>query len=286
MDGQIVPKSEAFELQGRDGATYRPMYPRDPLLPACESVNCHCIHRGIVNKDILGMSYEERKKLQQEIIDNDDGEWEKELDASNRAKAGIDISSEHESSKVKYDYASTVIDKKSIASATYRKKYSTLPETRKVQRKVASEARTMLRHRSGSKYEDLAFINSSTGETLTQTNCKTAGKVSPTRNMKKMIKNADENTIIGIHNHPTSSVPSIDDLEAAVQMKYKYGIVACHDGTVYKYNVVGELNSPKADGGLDKLQRAKYIEDEAERAAAVKKAVTILKDSGVEMEVL
>jgi hypothetical protein len=90
MDGQVVPKTEAFELRGRDGNTYRPMYPRDPLLPACETINCHCIHRGIANKDILGMSYEDRKKMQEDFVASDDKAWEKELDAKNKAKAGIE----------------------------------------------------------------------------------------------------------------------------------------------------------------------------------------------------
>ena len=36
------------------------------------------------------MSLEEREALQQKIIDEDDGEWEKELDARNRKLSGID----------------------------------------------------------------------------------------------------------------------------------------------------------------------------------------------------
>ena len=36
---------------------------------------------------ILGMSLEERKQLQQKIIDEMDDDWEKELDAKNRARA-------------------------------------------------------------------------------------------------------------------------------------------------------------------------------------------------------
>lgn len=90
MNGKIVPKNEPFTLEGADGVTYYPMYPRDQSLPPGESVNCHCIHRGIANADILGLSLEERKRLQQEAIDADDGEWEKELDARNKAKAGIE----------------------------------------------------------------------------------------------------------------------------------------------------------------------------------------------------
>lgn len=89
MNGVIVPKDEPFVLEGADGVTYYPMYPRDPSLPPGESVNCHCIHRGVVNDDILGLPLEERKRLQQEAIDAMDDEWEKELDAKNKAKAGI-----------------------------------------------------------------------------------------------------------------------------------------------------------------------------------------------------
>lgn len=89
MDGQIVPKKEPFELKGTDGKTYPPMYPRDPCLPPGESVNCHCIHRGIAADDAIGMSLEERRRLQQKYIEEDDAAWKKELDEQNKAKAGI-----------------------------------------------------------------------------------------------------------------------------------------------------------------------------------------------------
>ena len=75
MDGQLVKKDEPFVLKGKDGNTYYPMYPRDPLLPAGESVNCHCIHRGIPSEAVLGYSYDERKKMQQQYIKNDDVQW-------------------------------------------------------------------------------------------------------------------------------------------------------------------------------------------------------------------
>ena len=90
MSGQIVPKNEPFTLVGADGGTYYPQYPRDPILPASESVNCHCIHRGIVSEKILGLSIEERRRLQAEAIAEMDAAWEAELNAKNRAKAGIE----------------------------------------------------------------------------------------------------------------------------------------------------------------------------------------------------
>lgn len=90
MSGQIVPKNEPFTLTGADGSTYYPQYPRDPILPASESVNCHCIHRGIASEKKLGLSIEERRRLQAEAIAEMDAAWEAELNAKNKAKAGIE----------------------------------------------------------------------------------------------------------------------------------------------------------------------------------------------------
>ncbi len=90
MDGQIVPKGSPYNLHGADGGIYYPMYPRDPSLPPGERINCHCLSQPVVNADVLGLSLEERQKLQREAIDAMDDAWEKELDAKNRAKAGIE----------------------------------------------------------------------------------------------------------------------------------------------------------------------------------------------------
>ncbi len=89
LDGTIVAKNELFTISAPTG-TYEAMFPRDTSLPASERVNCHCVHRAIVNDDILGLSVEERRTLQQQSIDEDNGLWEAELDAQNRAAAGIE----------------------------------------------------------------------------------------------------------------------------------------------------------------------------------------------------
>lgn len=89
MDGQRVPKDAPFTLTGIKGGTYEPMYPRDIILPPEERINCHCICQPVVSEDILGLPLEERQRLQQEAIDTMDDEWERELDARNKAKAGI-----------------------------------------------------------------------------------------------------------------------------------------------------------------------------------------------------
>lgn len=90
LNGAIVGKEQPFKLLGQDGMAYAPMFPRDTTLPPGESVNCHCIHRAIVSEEILGLPLEERKRLQEQAIAQDDRKWEQELDARNRARAGIE----------------------------------------------------------------------------------------------------------------------------------------------------------------------------------------------------
>ena len=229
------------------------------------------------------MSYKDWKKS---FVDGDEMDMSQEKpNTQNREKAWIE-SDERESSKPKYASQKSVINRKQIASAKYRRKYDALPEDMDIQRKACGSAREMLKHRSGTKYEDLVFIDSVTGKSKARTDFNKEFCVSPSKKMIEMIENADHYTIIGIHNHPHSSVPSIDDLYCAKERKYKYGIVACHDGTVYKYSVHEEINDPMVNSGLDLLEKAKYNENKNERMNMMNNALKILRDGGIEMEVL
>lgn len=87
MNGQEVLKNEPFELIGRDGETYHPMYPRDPSLPAAESVNCHCIMQMVTDPNIFALPPEERRRIAEQARKNvqaTEDEWSKEL--TERAK--------------------------------------------------------------------------------------------------------------------------------------------------------------------------------------------------------
>ncbi|MCR5823754.1 MAG: phage head morphogenesis protein [Lachnospiraceae bacterium] len=84
MDGQIVKKDEPFTLVGADGAVYYPMYPMDSMLPAGETINCGCIEQPIVSEDVLGLSLEERQRLQEEAIAELDEDFDRQLDEQNK----------------------------------------------------------------------------------------------------------------------------------------------------------------------------------------------------------
>lgn len=279
MNGQIVAKEKTFTLHGRDGSTYHPMYPRDANLPVAEVINCHCTHIPIVNDEVLGMSLEERQKLQQQIIDEDDAKWEKELDAKNKAKAGI-FDTENEVPRTK-DLKPLEVDKAAVGSNAYRKNlYNSIDETPKIKRSVRDSVGKIYKHRSGSDMEDLYFINSSTGSIRTSTKGDEPGICHPTKSMKKMLADAEEGTIIGIHNHPRNSAPSLPDIMVAAERKYKYGIVACHDGTLYKYSVTGEVNKPMAESLLAIYEKREYSKIDGKILSQMK------KDAGIEMEVI
>lgn len=282
MDGQIVPKAEPFVLTGRDGGTYYPMYPRDTELPPFESINCHCIHVPVTNDDVLGMSYEERKKMQEDFIAADDSEWEKELDAQNRIRSIGSTESEEDRRGGNKSYEVNI---EYIQSKEYGKKFKNFNESDDVQRKMRASATRMLTRRSGTEYEDMTFIDSNTGKTRSQRKATKIREVEPTAIMKKMCEDADDYTIISMHNHPGSTTPSLKDITTCRDRKYKYGLVICHDGTIYKYAARGEINLAIIDGGLDYLERTRYISDIDECEKKRKRALEILLEGGVEMEV-
>ena len=189
----------------------------------------------------------------------------------NRSRAFM----EKEESKRKYKYKDTVVNTSEIGSAGYRRKFTNITGENKISRVLWENALDMLDHRSGTKYEDLAFVDSKTGDAKINKNYDKENTASPSKSMKKMLRDADANTIIAIHNHPGSSAPSYSDLVVCKNRKYKYGLVVCHDGTIYKYSVDDKkFNKPMAISAVDLLLKNGYTKE-------VKKQ---LKDAGVSLE--
>ena len=95
--------------------------------------------------------------------------------------------------------------------------------------------------------------------------------------MEEMLKAAKPYSIIGIHNHPGSTPPSLADFRVCMKRKYKCGVVVCHDGKIYKYSV----NESKYDEVVAALALARL--DEEGYNINVKR---MFEDSGIDMEVL
>ena len=101
-------------------------------------------------------------------------------------------------------------------------------------------------------------------------------KANMNKQMKQLLEESEPETIIAIHNHPGSSVPSLADLMTCVKRGYNFGLVACHDGKVYKYWVdKNKFNSVNAGFALDRMETQGYD----------KEVRTWLEQAGVYLEV-
>lgn len=249
LDGQIREVDEPFELGGM-----KAMYPGDFGDPA-EDCNCRC---QLLQRARLALDEDELKTMKQRAeyfgLDKSD-------DLADFKKKYLHAAQEES----KYLYDATVINPV-IKTAKYRNLYNNLDESTDVQRTACERARTMLNHRNGTKFEDLTFIDSVTGKHLTRDDYNVENEVMPSRRMRSMVTKNEPYTIIAVHNHPGSSVPSIADIESAYRHKYKYGVVACHNGTVMKYEVLGEYNEVIVGILLDNANKNLYNGNEEELA--------------------
>lgn len=184
---------------------------------------------------------------------------------------------EKEESKPKYLYKDTVVKKSLLKSSAYRKKFNQISGSTKINRIAWNISKDMLNHRSGTRFEDLAFVNIVNGQYAVNKDYEVENKAKMNKPMKQLLEESESGTIIAIHNHPGSSVPSIPDIRACIQRGYKKGIIACHDGKVYVYSVDPErYNEPIAMSTLDRLEKKGYTKEVVKR----------FKDAGMSLEVL
>ena len=185
--------------------------------------------------------------------------------------------SESEESKKKYKYKDTVVNEKDINSAAYRKRIDNITDNTEVNRSIWNVSKDMLSHRSGTKFEDLAYIDSNTGKYIINKSFNKESCANPSKKMNQMLKDASDYTVIGVHNHPGSSVPSMGDIFACLHRKYKCGVVVCHDGKIYQYSVNGKrFNKIICNYALERMEKEGYTN-------SVK---NMFNDSGIEMKVL
>lgn len=183
--------------------------------------------------------------------------------------------SEKEESKKGAINTSTKVDFKIINSKEYSEKLASLGETENITKKIKNIATDIFKHRDGTEYEDLAFLDTTTGKYLINKQFDEKGKSKPTKAMMDMLD--VPKTIIGIHNHPHNYVPSISDFVLAEQRNYKYGLALCHDGTIYKYTIVGDLIYPNLESALDIISVPDYDWSKVNK---------FFLDAGVKLEVL
>lgn len=267
LDGQIREVEESFEANGQ-----KAMYPGDFGDPA-EDCNCRC-----------RINQRARWNL---------GEDELQTLKDRAAFFGLDKTEGFEDFKKKYLQAAQEESKNLydataanpvIKTAKYRNLYNHLDESVAIQRVACERARSMMQHRSGTKFEDLTFIDSATGNYLTREDYEVENEVLPSKRMRHMVTSSEPHTIIAIHNHPGSHLPSMSDLHSAYTNQYKYGIIACHNGNVVKYTIKGEYDPINVNISLDKIEKILYNPDGLDESK-LQQAIGKLESENVMLEV-
>ena len=143
-------------------------------------------------------------------------------------------------------------------------------------------ARKALKHRDSTLMEDLYAINLETGQMVAVTNSKTPKSVRASRGMKTSVAKWKRKgqRFATLHNHPESLLPSPDDLASLLANGAEYGIIACHDGSLFKYSIVNKALANREN--FEKITSMYYMRIGNHGEPSVFN--TILRETGVLIE--
>ena len=120
-------------------------------------------------------------------------------------------------------------------SAPYRAKFDSVSDNPALNQSIYKYCKAAVTHQSGDYYEDLSILRMD-GSLVGQTSSKVRNETQYSRTLNAAVKSAEPYSLVSLHNHGTNVPPSGADFGSAGEKKYAFGIVACHDGTVYKYS--------------------------------------------------
>lgn len=227
LDGQIKEVEEPFEMDGK-----KAMFPGEFGDPA-EDCNCRCVS---LTRARWALDEEELKTMQDRA----------EFFGLDKTKGFEDYKKKYlkaiaESEKqygVPYGEKAINVDFGYINSESYQAKFSKLTDNENVNKALYNTSRDILKHTSGTEHEDLYLINAKDGSVFAKvTDTARKSGVVYTEEFEKKLKEsaAKKIPIIGIHNHPQGTPPTVDDFRKAFDNGYAFGIIPGHNGQLYKY---------------------------------------------------
>ena len=164
----------------------------------------------------------------------DRAETMKQIKAMSQVKA--DIKEESLRTKDNGDYG---VDWKTVKSKEYTERFNQLSDNAKANALVAQRARNALKNRDGKNTEEIYAVNMTIGKDVSSiTNQNYVKGIRRTEKFIQDIKRAEENgdRVLLIHNHPSSSIPSLPDLNELLSHSNTAGITVGHNGSIYYYS--------------------------------------------------
>ena len=168
---------------------------------------------------------------------------------------------------------STLVNSAYIESGEYRRKFDNLTPNDEVNRVLYAKAKEMLKHRSGTLYEDMYWIDGDTGKIIAkEINSETEQQVIYSNATKKSVASYKGVNLIAIHNHPSSMPPSMADFNSCCRGNYSCGYVVCHNGKLYGYR-----SEQPVSESLYNLCVGDYLDEGLSEAEAQRKALEDIK---------
>lgn len=160
----------------------------------------------------------------------------------------------------------TTINNAYINSGEFRRKFDTISNNLELNRLLYSLAKKMLKHRSGTMYEDMYWIDLDMIRIVAAE--VTGDKERQIIYKKSTIKVINTyNNLLTIHSHPNSFPPSINDFNSNYINGYSIGVIICHDGKVYIYSAMEEINENYYSMVVAEYLKRGYDENEAQLIA-------------------
>lgn len=157
----------------------------------------------------------------------------------------------------------TVINHAYINSGGYRRKFDFISNSSELNRLIFQLSKKMLQHRSGTKLEDMYWIDAVHQTVIAEeTESCSEEQIVYSNSIRSKIQKYDN--LITLHSHPNSYPPSINDLNSNFINHYGLGIVACHDGKIFKYASNQEIRVDYYKMVVEKYLKKGYNEYEAQ----------------------
>lgn len=266
LDGSVFDTDKAVE-----GENFPPIHPRCRCVTIMADVN---LTTRIARDPLTGENYKVDGSMKFD-------EWKKGLSdeqknalkyVANSEKRGIIKARSGSVALENQRYGRnkvTLVNKTYIESGEYKRKFDNISENKAVNKTLYDCAKAALKHRSGTKFEDMYWIDGNTGEIIASAlNEKETSGVAKSKRRNKVL--ARYGNIYAIHSHPASMPPSATDFNCFFEQGYSKAFVACHDGTLYSYTSEQEVSIELYNLYVSKFASNGYSEKEAQLKALAK----------------
>lgn len=167
----------------------------------------------------------------------------------------------------------TTVNHTYIDSGEYRNKFDSITDNISVNRVLYAKSKEILNHRSGTKFEDMYWINGTTGMVIASAlNEQKESGIQYTDAILKAI--SGKPNLIVFHNHPNSMPPSAADFNSMLVHGYETAFIICHDGKIIQY-----VSREKINERLYTMYIQEYVADGYAEYEAQWKALEKLKEN-------